>query len=639
MQDIFNELRLTDTVDAKFLENTIRRHNKNLPTGTRHFAKKMLFPFYLRVKETEPERWASWNVDEELERRFVRMVQVKPRRTASGVATITVLTKPWKCASSCLYCPNDLRMPKSYLTDEPACQRAERNWFDPYLQVGRRLRTLVQMGHVTDKVELIVLGGTWSDYPHEYRLWFISELFRALNDGVSNDVEMQERCEFYRTLGLLCEREDLAALTAESQHQIETGVLTYNQAMVDLYEQNPIWQHASASQIATMSHVQKQQAINERAEHRCVGLVVETRPDRITAESLTELRELGCTKVQMGIQSLEQRILDANRRGITTDRIRESFELLRVFGFKIHTHFMVNLYGTDPANDMKDYEALFDDAAFRPDEVKLYPCSLVAGTGLCQMYASGEWRPYTEEELVNVLSHDTLYTPRYARISRMIRDISSHDIVAGNKKVNLRQMVQQHIEAQGAPIHEIRYREISTGEADIDDLQLRETPYKTTVSEEVFLEWTTPDDKIAGFLRLSMPHNDYVRRNAEALPVGTDEAMIREVHVYGRVAGIHKAGAAQHLGLGKQLIARACTIAQEHGYHKMNVISAIGTREYYRSLGFSDNGLYQQLALDDASGSDTASGTSALGFSAVVDAASSSPAKPPADAATTSAMV
>jgi len=183
--DILNALR-EGALDAKDVDRIIRKHSKRAHDGRRVFAKKHVLPHFLKVKRENGDTWRMWNVDADLEARFLRALQMKPRRTASGVATITVITKPWPCANSCVYCPNDPRMPKSYLSDEPACQRAERNQFHPYLQVASRLRTLQQMGHDTGKIELIVLGGTWLDYPRDYRIWFISELFRALND--SDDV-------------------------------------------------------------------------------------------------------------------------------------------------------------------------------------------------------------------------------------------------------------------------------------------------------------------------------------------------------------------------------------------------------------------------------------------------------------------
>ena len=176
-------------LDANALDRIIRARNRELRGPVRAVAKKKLLPFYQKVKESDPELWRSWDINDALEALLVRTLRMKPMRTASGVATVTVLTKPWPCASACLYCPNDIRMPKSYLADEPACQRAERNWFDPYLQVALRLRTLADMGHTTDKVELIVLGGTWTDYPREYRFWFTRELFRALNEAADADAQ------------------------------------------------------------------------------------------------------------------------------------------------------------------------------------------------------------------------------------------------------------------------------------------------------------------------------------------------------------------------------------------------------------------------------------------------------------------
>jgi elongator complex protein 3 len=299
---------------------------------------------------------------------------------------------------------------------------------------------------------------------------------------------------------------------------------------------------------------------------------------------------------------------------------------VRVFGFKIHVHFMLNLYGSTCEEDKRDYERLVTEAPYLPDEVKLYPCALVLGTGLCEQYAKGAWRPYSEQELLDVLIADTLATPPFIRISRMVRDISAHDIVVGNKKANLRQLVERRIaeasgtaeagggtstggaadasktinETETARIAEIRYREIATNETQIEHLTLETLAYETTVTDEYFLQWVTPEYRIAGFLRLSLPRIDYVRQHQPPLPVHPHEAMIREVHVYGKVAALHERAAgegAQHLGLGRQLIDAACTLAKVQGYRSINVISSIGTRQYYRDLGFVDNGLYQQRAL------------------------------------------
>jgi len=358
------------------------------------------------------------------------------------------------------------------------------------------------------------------------------------------------------------------------------------------------WQRASATQSADFAELEAAQRENENAHHHVVGLVVETRPDTITSRNLTLLRRFGCTKVQMGIQSLDEAILRANHRDISIERIAEAFELLRVFGFKIHAHFMVNLYGSTPEKDKRDFLRFVSEAPFLPDEIKIYPCSLVAGTALCVRYDEGTWRPYTQDELLDVLVTDTLVTPPYMRISRMIRDISAHDIVVGNKKANMRQMVEAKIEASGAEISEIRYREVSIGEVDVHGLVLGEVPYATSNTREIFLQWVTPENKIAGFLRLSLPDRDYLAAHEGEVPVRVGEAMIREVHVYGKVAGLHKTGGgAQHLGLGRRLIERACSLAKGAGFERINVISAVGTREYYRGLGFADSGMYQQKDL------------------------------------------
>lgn len=607
LHNILGEIRRTNAPLAPdALDRIIRARNREVAGPVRYVAKKKLLPFYQEAKEHRPEHWRTWGVSPAEEALLVRTLQVKPRRTASGVATVTVLTKPWPCSSACLYCPNDVRMPKSYLHDEPACQRAERNWFDPYLQVTARLRTLHQMGHVTDKVELIVLGGTWSDYPEAYQIWYMHELFRALNDmGCETAVERESetRRKQYRDAGIACERDDLANWAAEAQARVTAGDASYNETVRNLYAcgthvDGNGWVAAAQWQTATFSQLEALQRENEAAEHRCVGLVVETRPDAVTPNRLATLRRLGCTKLQMGIQSLDEHILTANHRGIGVDRMQQAFELARIFGFKTHAHFMTNLLGATPESDAADYRRMVEHPAFKPDEIKLYPCALVDGTGLVAHWRDGSWRPYTEQELVNLLAEDMLVTPPFTRISRMIRDISAHDIITGNKKVNLRQLVDLELAKRSEPVQEIRSREIAFGAAANDELSLSEVAYETTNTHEVFLQWVTPDNRIAGFLRLSMPNADYVNAHATDLPINAGEAMIREVHVYGRVAGLHQGGEnAQHRGLGRMLIERACNIARENDYTAINVISAIGTRGYYRKQGFTDNGLYQQRSL------------------------------------------
>ena len=578
------------------LDKTGAKINPARPLSKRH-----LIAYYLDVKRNDPEHWACWNFTEEQQRRIERTLQMKPRRTASGVATITVLTKPWKCSNDCLYCPNDLRMPKSYLSDEPACQRAERTFFDPYLQVAARLKALTEMSHITDKVELIILGGTWSDYSLAYQIWFVCELFRALNDGSKAQNNIAKRRTQYEHAGISSDVATLKKQVAPLQERIANQELSYNQAFDLHYAISEAWGTVATWQSATWEELETEHRTNETAHHRVVGLVIETRPERITPHHAYTLRRLGCTKVQMGIQSLDERVRKQNNRPTTNAQIQSAFETLRLFGFKTHIHAMVNLLGATPESDKQDYLHLVEGKPFQPDEIKLYPCVLVDGTGLCAHYQNHTWKPYSEEELIEVLVADTCATPAFTRISRMIRDISAPDIVAGNKKVNLRQLVENRIDTEKLSTKEIRHREVSLADIDPSTLRFEIVSYETTVTTEHFLQWVTPEGKIAGFLRLSLPHQGALSALAAALPespLAEGEAMIREVHVYGRVAKLAKQGAgAQHHGLGTQLVEKACEIASRSGYTHLNVISAIGTRGYYRKLHFYDNGLYQQRRL------------------------------------------
>lgn len=642
---ILDALRRGETVDDRALVKLVHAQARRAGGDKRAFAKRRLLPFYQRVKSEDPERWARWGITPELEEGLIKVLRMKPRRSASGVATITVITKPWPCSGSCIFCPSDVRMPKSYLADEPACARAEQACFDPYLQVSARLTALSQMGHATDKIELIVLGGTWSDYPAEYQIWFMRELFRALNDdatvgesGSSARVGSSDEsgaafapsgssaapASFGRAAASVPPGSGDASAsfdpgpapaplgpvaTEAVQREVTDGRLSYNQAVAQLYGENDAWREAARVQTATMEELEYEQRRNETARHRVVGLVIETRPDAITPEALVSIRRMGATKIQMGVQSVDQRVLDANGRGIRVAQIERAFSLLRLFGFKIHAHFMVNLLGSTPEADRLDYQRFVAELAFQPDEVKLYPCALIESSRLRGRYEAGEWRPYTEDELVGVLIDDVLATPAYCRVSRMIRDFSSGDIMAGNKKPNLRQMVESRLhvrcEQTGERVQEIRFREIATSEVDVRALRLEVVPYETPATSERFLQWVTPEGRIAGFLRLSLPKAAAVEALASELraagcepPVRPGEAMIREVHVYGMAARVgEEGGAAQHHGLGRKLVERARELAREVGYERINVISAVGTREYYRLLGFYDHGLYQQCKI------------------------------------------
>ena len=611
--DILQQLRdgSQDALDTHQLEMLINSHNSGIDSSAHStereklISKRAILPYFLQVKQKNDELWQSWNVTPELEERFIRSVRMKPRRTASGVATITVITRPHTCSSNCIYCPCDLRMPKSYLANEPACQRAELTFFDPYVQVAARLQALHQMGHSTDKVELIVLGGTWSDYPESYQYWFIKELFRALNEWPDAPQHIQERLDWYTSFGLQNSEEVLSSFVAEQQVAVFDDAATYNQAFHKLYDSSQPHQSAWSQMQSTYDELVEQQHVNETASARVVGLVIETRPDTITPDNLHMFRQLGCTKIQIGIQSTRQEILDANQRQMSVAQIKRAFSLIRLYGFKIHSHLMVNLLGATPEADKQDFKTFVTDPGFLPDEIKLYPCALVSGTQLVQKYHEGAWQPYAKDELVNVLVQDVLNTPPYVRISRMIRDISATDILVGNKHTNLRQMVEQELTSEdvASRVQEIRFREINQQQVSAAELTLQDYAYTTAVSDEHFLQWVTADNKIAGFCRLSLPHWDKLTAGtcdvtANELLVQPGQAMIRELHVYGQALSLGSEGmSAQHQGLGQKLLAKASSIAAEAGYTSLNVISSIGTRAYYRAQGFTDAGLYQQKAL------------------------------------------
>lgn len=530
----------------------------------------------------------------------IERLRMKPVRTASGVTPVTVLTKPFPCPGECIFCPNDVRMPKSYLSDEPGAQRAEQNGFDPYLQTYARLRAYYNTGHPLDKVELIVLGGTWSFYPETYQIWFIKRLFDALHDfgaGVSHVEEVEAAL---REASQLHPERNTTNMTLHGAELTQT----YNAAVQSIYAGEMRRSRELAAEIArgarkrspvdeyaTWEELEAVHRRNENAPIRCVGLVVETRPDHISEEEVLRIRRLGCTKVQIGIQSLNDRVLRLNRRGHTVAATRRAFRLLRRAGFKIHAHWMPNLYGSSPEADVQDYRRLFEEADFRPDELKIYPCSLIESAALMQQYQRGEWRPYTHDELLDVLMNCFRLTPEYCRLTRVIRDIPGTDIVAGNKTTNFRQIVEAELARRGEFSRDIRAREVRHRPIAPDQLLLDEMTYRTSTGDEIFLQFIAEDRSIAGFLRLSLPD--------ESIPPLTDElvgaAIIREMHVYGQAVEIGEtaAGRVQHSGLGTRLIARAEALARERGYRSLAVISAVGTREYYRRRGFVDGVLYQ----------------------------------------------
>jgi elongator complex protein 3 len=573
---------LPDPLAPEVMEPLLRSHAK---PGGGFFSRSQLIAAFRAFSPQDDFRFD--------EARFRRRVQRRPVRTQSGVTPLTVLTKPFPCPGQCIFCPNDVRMPKSYLADEPGAQRAANNRFDPYLQTWNRLAAFDATGHPTDKVELIVLGGTWSFYPLAYQIYFVSRCLDAMNDfGAGRDL----RDAFEPTMP------DFEKIDADIQGDAFSKNV-YNQRVTRFLQDELQGKLVVADEESDWETLSKAQRLNESAGARCVGLVLETRPDHIDEEEVLRLRRLGATKVQLGVQSLDDHILELNQRGHDVEATRRAFDLLRRAGFKLHVHWMANLLGATPDSDCEDFRRLFEDPSFRPDELKLYPCSLVETAELMGPWRRGEWRPYEDDELLRVVADALPRVPRWCRVTRVIRDISSDDIVAGNKRTNFRQIAEAEVSRRGERLVEIRQREIRGEKFEATKLELVETEYATEAGREIFLELITAADRIVGFLRLSLPER----------PSFVDElgasALIRELHVYGGSVQIGSAsgGRAQHRGLGGRLLLAAESTADKAGYGRLSVISAIGTRGYYRQQGFDDGELYQHRSIEGASSESAAS--------------------------------
>ena len=516
----------------KWKENSLQKILKKYPKDGKGLYRHDELVFSYQKLTTEGLLKKSKIVEER--------IKMKPIRTQSGVATITVLMKPYPCPGQCIFCPNEPNMPKSYISSEPGAQRALKHNFDPYDQTRYRIEALQNIGHSTDKIELIVLGGTCSTYPLKYQIWFVKRCFDAMN---SFDIDYKIK---------------------------------------DIKEKNIEWKD--------LEEVHK---FNETAKCRNVGLVFETRPDYITEEEVIRLRRLGATKIQIGIQSLNDKVLGLNKRGHMLKETKRAFQLLRLAGFKIHAHIMPNLYGSNLKNDIKDFKKLWSKDYY-PDELKIYPTSIIENTELDKLYKERKYKPYTKEELLKYFVNTLPHTPRFVRLTRIVRDIPSNEIIAGNKATNFRQIANKEIKRLGLKVEDIRSREIRDEQIGLDDIEEEIIKYSTSVSTEFFISYKTKDtDRICGFLRLSLPKKKTFIKELD------NSSVIREVHVYGTLVniGLDSSGEAQHLGLGKRLIGRAEEISKKNGFNIITVISAIGTRKYYQKRGFVQSELYMNKSL------------------------------------------
>ncbi|MDD2758195.1 MAG: tRNA uridine(34) 5-carboxymethylaminomethyl modification radical SAM/GNAT enzyme Elp3 [Patescibacteria group bacterium] len=468
-------------------------------------------------------------------------------RTLSGVSIITVLTKPHSCPGACIYCPDEKSMPKSYLADEPAAARALALRFDPYEQVRVRIDVLKKNGHPTDKIELIVKGGTWNAYPLSYQYWFILRCFIACN-----------------------------AKNQKSPPKADP----------------PLAEKIKISELKI--RLTDEQKNNEIANHRIVGLTLETRPDHVTEKNVLAMRELGCTRVELGVQTTDDKILKLIKRGHGTAETIRATALLKNYGFKVDYHLMPQLPGATPAKDAKMLAEIFSNSAYRPDMIKIYPCTAVKNSPLYRWVKSGKYKPYSDKKLVELIINFKTRVPRYVRISRVIRDIPGHHIVAGNRMTNLRQVIQAEMARRGLRCNCLRCREV--GHQDQFTVHSSQfTPklfidkYEANGGTEYFLSYEdTKRAVVYAFCRLRICPNNRRPVNCE-LRTANYPAFLRELHTYGQslAVGTKNTRDSQHRGLGKKLLVEVEKICKKNKIPELAVISGAGVRDYYRKLGYN----------------------------------------------------
>ena len=497
-------------------------------------------------------------------------------RSQSGVSVVAVMTKPTRCPhGKCIYCPGGVdsffgSVPQSYTGKEPATRRAIRNRFDPYLQIFNRLEQYIASGHLPEKIELIVMGGTFTALKKQYQNWFIKNSFKAMNDFSNlffkkNNFDMKKFKEFFELPGKVDD--------PLRQKHIRKKVLEIkNKRKISL---------------------SKEQKINEHSNVKCVGLTIETRPDYAKLKQADYMLKLGATRVEIGVQTVYNDVLDYVKRGHKVEDSIESTRILKDLGFKINYHIMLGLPKSNKDRDKKMLKTLFEDENFRPDMLKIYPTMVIKGTLLYELWKKGKYKAITTKDAIDILTDFMGYVPRYVRIMRIQRDIPTYVSDAGVKVTNLRQYVEENMKQKGIKGSDIRSREIglriNKNELDIKNIkpEINLIEYNASKGKEFFISIDDINsDSIIGFCRLRFP-SQYLRKE-----ITEKSALIRELHVYGKTTEIGKKGKIQHKGFGKKLLKKAEDIARENGKNKIVIISGIGVRDYYRKLGYKLQGPY-----------------------------------------------
>ena len=519
------------------IKELIKSRTKNrsdLASFKRKFSKKYKIQCPSNIKLLKAYHKFFQNKRVKKSKKLENLLKTRPIRSLSGIVNVSVLTKPYPCPGKCLYCPLEKGMPKSYLSGEPAAERAKRLKFNPYLQVKKRIEMLRNEGHPTDKIDLRIIGGTWSFYPKKYRSWFIKRCFDACNEkGGKNPAPEQS--------------------SVLDQSRTETKFL-----------------------VRGLNEAQK---LNEIAKNRIIGISVETRPDFINEKEVKFMRELGITRVELGVQSIFDNVLKLNLRGHGVRETILATKILKDAGIKICYQMMPNLPGSNLKKDEKIFEEIFSNPDFQPDYLKIYPCALLKEAPLYKLYLKGKYKPYSKEELIDLIKKIKLKIPYYVRIQRITRDIPSKYIVEGGARIsNLRQIVQEEMKKEDLKCKCIRCREIREKYEPKEKICLFREDYEASGGKEIFLSFENKTRrKLFSFLRLRISFS--VLKNA---------AIIREIQTFGEVVPIgEKKIAPQHRGLGKKLIKEAEIITKrEFGLKSISVISGVGVRNYWRKLGY-----------------------------------------------------
>ncbi len=500
-------------------------------------------------------------------------IQTKPIRTLSGVAPLALMTAPFACPhGKCVYCPGGPGsafgdVPQSYTGHEPSTLRGIRNFFDPYLISFNRLEQYVANGHVPSKTEVIIQGGTFPALDLAYQDDFITYCLKAQNDFgeqfLASGLDWEKFTTFFELPGPLGD-------ASRTKRIHEKELLLKGKSTLDI-----------------------EQKRNETALIRCVALCIETKPDWCLEPHIDNMLRLGTTRVELGVQCLRESVLKYTHRGHTLVETQKATALMRDSLLKIGYHMMPGLPGMTAQMDLEDYKELFSNPAYMPDALKIYPTTVMKGTGLFGIWKAGKYVPLTTEETADLIAEAKKYVPKWCRIMRVQRDIPSTVIDAGPNMTNMRQLVEQKCLERGIVCRCIRCREPKNKEVSWDDVRLLRENYVAAGGDEVFLSFEdTKNDLLLGFLRLR------IMPTSHRSEIKSGDAGVRELHVYGTATALGEEGDVQHRGLGKKLMAEAEKIArEEYRSKKILVISGIGVREYYLKMGYARDGPYMSKQL------------------------------------------